>query len=247
MPTSYPYGLDVYTNPTSLNHLNDPAVLHSQQHSNINDAMEAVQDWIGVSSSFPMTGGVSYTIEFRIHNVLSGHNHDGINSRPVALGPPLLSGTVVSGVYSFVSGLFPFSSSTPVGHAIDEINRYLLQVSTSLSQCCNNTGSITASVNPRQLLLLSEDPGGPYEGFEPGAYRERGHINNVFLTQSTWWEDSTKTKKILETFITYNSNKTMNTITQSVYATDGITILKTSIDKIYYSGIKELYRSRSIF
>ncbi len=249
MPTSYPYGIDVLVNPTAANHLNDPAVLHHEQHTNINDAMEAVQDWIGVSSSFPMTGGISYTIEFRIHNVLSGHNHDGINSRPVALGPPqLLSGTVVSGVYSFVSGLFPFSSSTPVGEAIDQINRYLLQVSTSLSQCCNNTGSnITASLNPRQLLLLSDDPGGPYEGFEPGAYRENGYFGNVFVTQSIWWEDITKTKKILETNITYNSNKTINTITQSVYASDGITVLKTSIDEIFYSGIKELYRSRSIF
>jgi hypothetical protein len=206
--------------------------------------MNAVQDWIGVSSSFPLTGGIPYTIEFRIHNVLSGHNHDGINSRPVSLGPPLLTGTLVSGVYSYVSGLFPFSSSTPVGYAIDEINRYLLTVSNSLA---NISGSVTASLNPRQLLLLSEDPGGPYEGFEPGAYRETGYINNVFLTQSTWWEDSTKAKKIVETYMRYNSNKTISSVTQSVYAVDGVTILKTAIDTIYYSGVKETYRTRSIF
>jgi len=239
VPTLYPYGIDVFVNPTSINHLNDVPVKHSVQHTNINDAMEAVQDWIGVSSSFPMTGGVSYTIEYRIHNVLSGHNHDGINSRPVASGPPLLTGTIVSGVYYYVSGLFPFSSSTPVGHAIDEINRYLLTVSNSLS-------SITASFDARQLLILSEDPGGPYEGWEPGAYRELGH-NKVFVTQSTWWTDSSKTSKVLETFISYNQNKTISNITQSVYAIDGVTILKTSVDSIFYNGIIETYRTRSIY
>jgi len=246
VPTNYPYGIDVYANPNSTNHLNDALVIHSAQHSNINDAMNAVQSWIGVSASFPMTGGLSHTIEFRIHNVLSGHNHDGINSRPSALGPPLLTGSVINGVYSYVSGLFPFSSSNLVGNAVDQINRYLLTVSTSIAGI-SGVVVVTASINPRQLILLSEDPGGPYEGFEPGAYRESGYVNNVFLSQSTWWEDSTKTKKIIETFIRYNQNKTINNITQSVYAIDGISIIKTSVDTIYYSGIKETYRSRSLF
>lgn len=239
MPTSFPSGIDVYVNPTPVNHLNDVAVPHDKQHSNINDAMIAVQNWIGVSSSFPMTGGVPNSIQFRIHNVLSGHDHDGINSKPAALGPPLLVGTQVSGVYSYVSGFFPFSSSTPVGNAVDQINQYLQQVSSSLN-------SITASFNERQLLLLSEDPGGPYEGFEPGAYREVGY-DKVFLTQSIWYTDSTKTKKIVETYVNYNSNRTINNITQSVYAIDGTTKLKTSVDNIFYSGILETYRTRSIF
>lgn len=239
MTTSYPYGIDVFTNPTITNHLNDIAVPHHSQHTNINDAMFAVQNWIGVSSSFPLTGGATQSIEYRIHNIVSGHDHDGFNSKPSALGPPLFISTQVSGVYSYVSGFFPFSSSTPTGNAVDQINRYLQDVSASLN-------SVTASFNARQLLLLSEAPGGPYEGFEPGAYSETGYLK-VFVTQSTWYTDSTKVKKIIESFVNYNSNKTINSITQSVYAIDGITILKTSIDSIYYSGIFESYRSRSIF
>jgi len=242
--TNYPYGIDIYNNPASTNHLSDAAVPHAAQHSNINDAMTAVQNWIGVSASMPMTGGLSYTIEFRIHNVVSGHSHDGINSRPAAVGIPLVQGSVVDGVYSFVSGLFPFSSSTPVGYAVDEINQYLLHVSSAL---LNVSGVVTASLDPRQLLLLSEDAGGPYEGYEPGAYRESGYINNVFLTQSTWWETPAKAKKILQTNILYNRNKTISSITQSVYASDGVTVRKTTIDTIYYSGIIETHRSRSIF
>lgn len=241
MSTSYPYGIDVYVNPTATDHLNDVAVPHDAQHSNINDAMTAVQNWIGVSASMPMTGGLSHTIEFRIHNIYSGHSHDGFNSKPAALGPPTVSGSLVSGSYPYLSGIFYFTSTTPAGHAVDQINQYLVQVSSSLASI------ITGTFNSRQLLLLSEDPGGPFEGFEPGAYRELGYINHVFITQSIWYVDASKTKKILQTNIAYNRNKTISSITQSAYSLDGVTVIKTAIDTIYYSGIIETYRTRSIF
>lgn len=49
MPTNYPSSLDALANPTSSDSLSSPS--HSGQHSDINDAMEAVQAELGVNPS----------------------------------------------------------------------------------------------------------------------------------------------------------------------------------------------------
>ena len=49
MSTNYPTSLDTLTNPTALDKEN--VVSHSSQHTNINDAMEAVQAKVGINSS----------------------------------------------------------------------------------------------------------------------------------------------------------------------------------------------------
>lgn len=51
MPTNFPTGLDSYLNPTGANHLDDPGVLHSALHSNINDAVEEIETKIGINFS----------------------------------------------------------------------------------------------------------------------------------------------------------------------------------------------------
>jgi hypothetical protein len=51
MPTVFPGALDVLVNPTPGDSLSTPAVLHSSQHANINDAVEAIQALIGVTGS----------------------------------------------------------------------------------------------------------------------------------------------------------------------------------------------------
>lgn len=61
MPTAYPLGLDDFTNPTPADDLNTPAVLHSDEHSNANDAIEALESWVGISGT-----SVQASHEFRI-------------------------------------------------------------------------------------------------------------------------------------------------------------------------------------
>lgn len=51
MTTNFPTGLDSYLNPSGADHLGDAPVLHSAQHSNINDAMEAVESKVGINFS----------------------------------------------------------------------------------------------------------------------------------------------------------------------------------------------------
>jgi hypothetical protein len=51
MPTSYPGGLDNFTNPTASDTLDSATVPHAAQHANLNDAVEAVQSFLGTTGS----------------------------------------------------------------------------------------------------------------------------------------------------------------------------------------------------
>lgn len=67
MPSNYPSNLDNFTNPTPANNLNDVAVLHSDEHSNANDAITALEKWVGVSGSTNPA-----TIEYRVNHIPGG-------------------------------------------------------------------------------------------------------------------------------------------------------------------------------
>jgi len=84
MPTQYPVGLDNFINPTSSDTLNSNTVPHAQQHSNLNDAVEAIQTVLGISPA-----GSHLTIKDRIidaetliinQSVLNGLTDVTINS-----------------------------------------------------------------------------------------------------------------------------------------------------------------------
>jgi hypothetical protein len=112
MPTLFPIVLDSFLNPSSSTTLDasgsNPSLRHHIQHTNINDAVKAIQDRVGVTGS-----NVSTTIDYELHNVNHGHDHDGINSRPVALG------------IDCDDGLFTFNAFTRAGEAICDLNKVL--------------------------------------------------------------------------------------------------------------------------
>lgn len=235
MATSYPINLDSFLNPTSGTTLpgsGNPALTHSVQHTNINDAMEALQSRVGVVSS-----SISTTIDFELHNVVAGHDHDGVNSRPVALGPPLSGST-------FDNGLFPFVSGTRVGGAIDAINQTLLIIDQELSGGVTVSGALTPT--SRDLIILA-DSDGPFEGYLSGTERTTTYHRNIFPSSSIWYSDASKTGKIMEVWKTYPiSGVNPSSVTYRSYETDGVTIRATVIDTIAYAGIQEVSRSRVI-
>jgi len=267
LSTNYPQNLDSFTNPNGNDHLDNPLVLHSEQHSNTNDAIEAIENWIGISGS-----NTPYTIEFRIHNTASGHNHDGFNSAPVSLGPPESGSQYPIGYFT------NFNSTTRVGSAVDQINRALLNVTSGSSTIFQfngitlgisgviNTVNISASSETvvasysgstatyyfseslkettRKLIILAN--GGPFEGYATGAFRVIGYENKVFPTESIWYTDSSMNSKIVSEKVIYNSRKLISSKEYRAYATDGTTVLSTIIDNIYYNGIFESSRSRNI-
>jgi hypothetical protein len=96
----------------------------------------------------------------------------------------------------------------------------------------------------RQLIHFID--GGPAEGFASGAYRETLPSADPFPTTITWWTSAAKTAKIVDKTITYNANKTANTVQWRVYDVDGSTVLATVTDAIAYSSVFETSRTRTI-
>jgi len=117
MPTNYPGALDAFTNPTAGDSLSTPAVLHTAQHSNINDAVEAIQALIGVTGS-TVTGTLIKRLADAEANIsslqavvatLGGGTNPGTNPQaPIATADPFFADvndlvgdmiTVTPGVY----------------------------------------------------------------------------------------------------------------------------------------------------
>ena len=51
MAIVFPNGLDSLNNPTGVTKLNDPDYLHHQQHSDVNDAVESLEQKVGIDLS----------------------------------------------------------------------------------------------------------------------------------------------------------------------------------------------------
>lgn len=64
MATNFPSSLDTLANPNSTDALSNPS--HSQQHTNLNDAVEAIQTKIGVDGS-----NDTNSIDYKISDIIS--------------------------------------------------------------------------------------------------------------------------------------------------------------------------------
>lgn len=118
-------------------------------------------------------------------------------------------------------------------------------VQDAIRDVAQNATGISSSQHAviRQLIhFISE---GPAEGFASGAYKEILPLANPFPTSIIWYTDISKTNKIVEKIISYNTNKTPSTIIWKMYDTSNI-LLVTVTDTISYSGVFELSRIRTI-
>ena len=129
MTSGFPIILDDFPNPSGSTFLSATGALgHAAQHTNQNDAIEAVQGRIGVTGSTVPT-----SLDYEVHNTSSGHDHDGINSRPIALGT---SGSTCT----FDDGLFDFTVFTRAGDAICQINEILKSLAPSPAPSLDDAG-----------------------------------------------------------------------------------------------------------
>jgi len=76
MSSTFPTAIDSFTDPGASDKLNSPA--HSVQHINANDAIEKLEAKVGIDSSATAT-----SLDYKLSNVTSGHNHDNENSKKV--------------------------------------------------------------------------------------------------------------------------------------------------------------------
>lgn len=103
MATGFPTSLDALTNPTSGQALNSPS--HSSQHTNSNDAIEALQAKVGVTNSAVTT---SLDYKMRINNPVGEITLWGTSTAPT--GWLIADGSTVS--RSTYSALFAVLGTT---------------------------------------------------------------------------------------------------------------------------------------
>lgn len=105
------------------------------------------------------------------------------------------------------------------------------------------SGGISAAQHKalRDLIHFLDD--GPGDGFASGAVRDTNYTG-AFPTTETWWEDATRTQRIVQLDTTY-TGAFPTTETWRVYDTDGATVLVTLVDAITYTGAFEASRTRT--
>lgn len=93
----------------------------------------------------------------------------------------------------------------------------------------------------RDLIHFIDD--GPADGFATGSYKEIQY-NGALITQEIWWEDNTKTQKIVQLDVTYTGAFPTTEVWQ-MFDTDGVSVLVTLTDSITYTGALETTRTRA--
>jgi hypothetical protein len=100
MPSNFPTQLDALINPSASSKLNDPAVAHHKQHSNANDAIEAIQNKVGINDSTDIT-----SLDYKVRS---------LQVRPITLGGDI-TGTGVTVITSTLNnvGVIPGNYGSP--------------------------------------------------------------------------------------------------------------------------------------
>lgn len=118
MATSYPGGLDAFTNPAATDPLNSATVPHATQHTDVNDAIEAIEAELGTDPS-----GASATVKARFEaieaagwvtsaRILDGTILDADINAAAAIAPSKISGTAVVDADARMT-----NARTPTAHA----------------------------------------------------------------------------------------------------------------------------------
>jgi hypothetical protein len=89
MAINFPTSLDTLTNPTGTDKVS--VVDHASQHSDVNDAVEALETKLGIDNSAVVT-----SIDYILKDTTGGHDHDGTDSKKVVATNLDVTGLTVS-------------------------------------------------------------------------------------------------------------------------------------------------------
>ena len=135
----FPVCLDNLTNPTPADKLGTPAVLHSDQHANANDAIEALERKVGINGSTDTN-----SLDYQISHITSGSTAPFQTNSPANVGASAVIGTSGSvphadHVHAGVHGVFTEPNSVLTGNIalVGGTNISVTQSSGSLT--INNT------------------------------------------------------------------------------------------------------------
>jgi hypothetical protein len=135
MATAYPGAIDNFTNPTSSDTLNSVTVPHATQHSNLNDAVEAIEATLGIDPQ-----GGSATVVARLN----------ANDTAVGLKAPLASPTLVTPVLGVASATDVTLSGKLAKSATNAITA-------SATQTQGGATALTTDINRITVVATADD------------------------------------------------------------------------------------------
>lgn len=136
MSTTFPATIDTFTNPTPANNLSDASVLHSSQHANINDAVAAIETYVGVTGSTDPN-----SLTYKIANPSGGGG--GVSRVVQSKSANFTTGVAANTDYVyFISNALTVTLASPTGNT----NRYAF-INTD-GTTCTLTGTVNGSTNP---------------------------------------------------------------------------------------------------
>jgi hypothetical protein len=174
--SNFPTSLDNFTNPSSGNTLDSPS--HSLQHSDINDAVEAMQRKVGVGTAVAgsASAGQVLTISAAGTSTWSTPTPGGlVQVVPTSVAVGSGSGSVDA------NGAVTFSGASSIslnGCFNSTFDNYKL-----LFYC--NAASATANINFR-FRTTSDDTGTNYYAASSGVNWSNTAVNNNAITQSSF-------------------------------------------------------------
>lgn len=107
-------------------------------------------------------------------------------------------------------------------------------------------GGTTRRSTNTDLRQFNRLVGGPFEGFDSGAFEETLPAGSPFPTSVTWYTSNLKTTKIMELAVTWNANSTIASTVATLYDVDGVTVVSTVTDTYTYEGVFLKSRTRAI-
>jgi hypothetical protein len=135
MATAYPGAIDNFTNPTSSDTLNSVTVPHATQHSNLNDAVEAIEATLGIDPQ-----GGSATVVARLN----------ANDTAVGLKAPLASPTLVTPVLGVASA----TDVTLSGKLVKSVTN---AITASATQTQAGATALTTDINRITVVATADD------------------------------------------------------------------------------------------
>lgn len=141
MASSYPGGLDSFTNPTASDQLDSVTVPHATQHADVNDAVEAVQAELGTNPA-----GTEATVADRLTAIEAG-----------LPGAPVVSVSAQTGSFTLAltdaATLIEVDASTASTVTVPPVTSVAFPVGTSILVCQSGTGSVGFAAGAGVTLL----------------------------------------------------------------------------------------------
>lgn len=160
MATNYPSSLDSFTNPTAASVLTSPS--HASQHANANDAIEAIQAFLGSGAS--IAGAYqSYTPTYTGLTLGNG----SVDARYCRINKFVhVNGRITLGSTSAVTGVITVSLPVSASTLYQTLNFVPMGVATFIDATGNFfSGCVTGSANTTTATIYANGVGGTYLTF----------------------------------------------------------------------------------